>query len=170
MRSLVGIAGVALLLGLTGCSSTPAGTLTGPRAATVTAATTSSFVDLAGARVSLAKFAGKPIVLTFLTPGDWDSGAQLPHLIRLAAAYQEEGVVFVCAGEKATLADLRKFKTANSLDFPVWQDVGGREFAARGFSKVPAHQFISKAGAVVSEHQGFLSRGELLARIAQILE
>jgi len=134
----------------------------------VRARATAAFVDLQGAPVSLDRFAGQPVVLSFLAPADGDSQAQLPLLIRLAGAYQAEGVVFVVAGEEASLAQLREFKQAHELTIPVWQDKGGAELASRGFGSVPAHQFIDRTGHVAANREGFQSRGQLLEQIEAI--
>lgn len=130
---------------------------------------TAGFRDLEGRPVGLAQFTGRPIVLAFLSPSDRDSQAQVPHLIRLAGAYQPEGVVFLMAGEDATANELREFARQLDLPFPVWQDPGAAEHHARGFTALPAHQFVNRAGKVVVSRQGFMARGELLEAIAAIL-
>jgi len=108
-------------------------------------------------------------VLAFLSPSNWDSGAEVPLLIRLAGGYQPD-VAFVAAGENASLSDLQTFSDNNQLNFPVWADPGGSELARRHFSAVPAFQFLDRGGRVVSSHQGFMAKGELLSAIAQITQ
>lgn len=133
------------------------------------AARVEAFKDLDGNPAGLARFNGRPVVLSFLSPTDYLSQAQVPHLIRLAGAYQPEGVVFVAAGEKASLQELKDFARQADLGFPLWQDPGAAEFRSRGFTGLPAHQFVDRAGKVVVSRQGFMSRGELLEAIAAIL-
>jgi hypothetical protein len=94
-----------------------------------------------------------------------DSGAEIPLLIRLAGAYQPEGVAFVCGGE-GSVGALREL--AKDLPFGVWQDLGGKELAQRGFAGVPAHQFIRRDGRVAASREGFLSRGELTELIESL--
>ena len=40
----------------------------------------------------------------------------------------------------------------------------------QGASAVPAFQFLDRGGRVVSSHQGFMAKGELLSAIAQITQ
>ncbi len=149
-----------------GCGAPVAGQVAVRVSQTVAAQARSGFVDLQGKPVSLDAFRGRPIVLSFLAPGDRDSGAQVPLLIRLAGAYQPEGVVFVCGGEGSRSA-LKEF--GRDLPFDVWQDRDGRELAQRDFDAVPAHEFIGRDGRVAASREGFLSRGQLTELIEALL-
>lgn len=163
------IVGFALLgLALVGCGRPDAPALRQPTAALSVARAQGGFTDLQGQAVSLAQFKGHPVVLSFLGPRHLDSLAQLPHLIRLADAYQKEGVVFVVGGE-APVSELRKLVSEHGLAFPVWHDAAGQEFQRRGFSQLPAHEFLRADGGVAARHAGFMARGELLEAIARIL-
>ncbi|MBM3269042.1 MAG: TlpA family protein disulfide reductase [Candidatus Sericytochromatia bacterium] len=155
MRMTILLVTGALIAGC-GVAATPR--LAGQQPAASAAQARGGFVDLQGRPVSLDAFKGRPVVLSFLAPGDWDSGAQVPLLIRLAGAYKPEGIAFVCGGEGSQGA-LREL--GRELPFDVWQDLGGRELAARGFTGVPAHQFITRDGRVQASREGFLSRGQL---------
>ncbi len=140
-----------------------------PHKASRPVAAAESFKDLDGNPVGLSQFKGRPYVLSFLSPSDNDSQAQVPLLIRLAGAYQSKGVVFVVAGEQASVQELRDFARQSELPFPVWQDPGAAEFRSRGFTGLPAHEFVDATGNFAISRQGFLSRGELLQAIASIL-
>ncbi len=163
MRKTTLLVAAALVAGCGAPAATQVASRGGP---TVAAQARSGFLDLQGKPVSLDAFRGQPVVLSFLAPGDWDSGAEVPLLIRLAGAYQPEGVVFVCGGE-GSAATLREF--ARDLPFAVWQDPAGRELASRDFGSVPAHQFIGRDGRVVASREGFLSRGQLTELIEALL-
>lgn len=160
---------VALALSLAACGSPPPLALpTASAAARAQAA--GGFRDLSGNLVSLAQAIGHPVVLSFLSPTNWDSGAEVPQLIRLAGAFQPSGVQFIVVGEGASVQDLLQWATQNQLPFPVWQDPSGIELADRGFQAVPATQFLGAAGTVIRSEAGFLSRGQLLAGIARITQ
>lgn len=153
---------------LLGCASAgaPRAHLQGPPGLAARAlAEAGGFFDLAGRPASLAELRGKPLVLSFLAPGEADSEAQLPHLIRLAAAYAPAGVAFLVAGERATPASLKAYVATHGLAFPVWEDRAGAEWTRRGFAALPAHEFLRADGAVAHRHDGFMSRGELLAQL-----
>lgn len=155
-------------VGLAGCGQPVVAPVSKATASTALGRAQSGFTDLKGHPVSLTQFKGHPVVLSFLNPQQPDSQAQLPHLIRLAAAYQNEGVVFVVGGETPALSDLRNFVSDHGLTFPVWHDGDGSELRRHGFSGLPAHEFLRTDGLAASRHQGFMSRGELLEAIAQI--
>lgn len=150
---------------LVGCAATGTPRALFQPASSLAARTADGFFDLAGKPASLAAFAGKPLVLSFLAPGQDDSEAQLPHLIRLQAAYAPEGVAFLVAGEHATPAGLRAYVAGHGLVFPVWEDRGAAAWRQRGFAKLPAHEFLTASGAVAHSHDGFMSRGELLEQL-----
>lgn len=152
---------------LIGCAATgtPRVAVKAPIAPAARAAEAGGFHDLAGKPVGLASFAGKPVVVTFLAPGEPDSDAQLPHVIRLENAYAAEGVKWVVAGERTAPADLKAFVAAHGLTFPVWEDRGAAEWQQRGFRKLPAHEFRRADGGVQHAHDGFMSRGELLEQL-----
>ncbi len=150
---------------LIGCAAT--GT---PRAAVkaqapLAARAADGFFDLAGKPANLAAFQGKPVVVSFLAPGEADSEAQLPHLIRLAGAYEPEGIAFLVAGERATAAELKGYVATHGLTFAVWEDRAGAEWQRRGFKRLPAHEFRKAGGSVQHAHDGFMSRGELLEQL-----
>lgn len=156
-----------LLVGLlAGCGLSPAVPVA--PAARAQAQATSGFQTLAGQPVTLASLRGRPVALSFLQPDQGDSEAQLPLIIRLASAYQAEGVAWVVAGEGTSLAALRQYAAAHGLTMLVWADLQGQELARRQFSSTPAHQFLDREGHVVKAHEGFMSRGELLEGLAAI--
>lgn len=161
---------VFALLGvaLAGCGQSAVTSLSQPTASSMQGRAQAGFTDLKGRPVSITQFKGHPVVLSFLNPQQADSQAQLPHLIRLAAAYQSEGVVFVVGGETPKASDLVTFVADHGLTFPVWHDGDGSEFRRRGFSGLPAHEFLRTDGLTASRQQGFMSRGELLEAIARI--
>lgn len=161
--------GLALMgLALVGCGQ-PATSSLGHSASTVVKSRAQGgFSDLYGRPVSLAQFKGHPVVLSFLNPQQPDSQAQLPHLIRLSAAFQNDGVVFVVGGEAPAASDLRTFVDENGLTFPVWHDAGSTELKRRGFTGLPAHEFLQPDGSIAHRQQGFMARGELLEAIARI--
>ncbi len=165
MRSVL-LGGIALMLAA--CGGAPAITASQPASGPFGASSVGGFVDLAGNPTNLSTDLGSPVVLSFLCPSDGDSGAEVPLLIRLAGAYQGDGVRFVVAGEGASAQSLAQWASDNQLPFPVWQDPDGVELTDRGFSGVPDTQFIDRTGAVVASEAGFLSRGQLLEGIARI--
>ena len=165
MRSVL-LGGLGLLL--VACGGVPAPMTSQSASGRLGALATAGFFDLAGNPASLAADLGSPVVLSFLSPADGDSGAELPLLIRLAGAYQADGVRFVVVGEGASAQSLAQWAGDNQLPFPVWQDPSGSGLTDRGFSGVPDTQFIDRNGGVVSSEGGFLSRGQLLEGIARI--
>lgn len=134
----------------------------------VQARAVAGFVDLDGHDVALASLKGHPVVLSFLQPDQPDSEAQLPQVIRLADAYQAEGVIWVVATEQATLEGARRYAQAHDLVMPIWVDRDGQELADRHFAAAPAHQFLDRQGRVVKSQAGFMSRGQLLEALAAI--
>lgn len=165
MRSVL-IGGLALLLAA--CGGAPALTAAPSASGSLGAMGADGFFDLSGNPVSLSADLGSPVVLAFLSPADGDSGAELPLLIRLAGAYQVNGVGFVVVGEGASATTLAQWASADQLPFPVWQDPTGTGLTDRGFSGVPDTQFIDRRGDVVASEAGFLSRGQLLEGLARI--
>lgn len=163
------LASILLATLATGCAMPAAPRAQAPAATVLAARASAGFHDLQGKTTSLATFAGKPVVVSFLTPNQPDCEAQLPLLIRLADAYAAEGVAFVVAGEGAGPAALKAFVAAHQLEFPVWEDRQGQEWRSRGFSAVPAHEFRRRDGSVQHGHQGFMSRGELTEQLEALV-
>ena len=160
---------LACALALTACGVAPTAT---PRAASAVAtreAAAGGFHDLHNKPISLAAFKGKPIVLSFLEPGTHDSEAQLPILIRLADAYDAQGVVFVMAGENASQQALKDYVEIHDLAFNVWEDRTAAEWRKRDFARVPAHEFRLKDGQVWEAFDGFMTRGQMTAAIEGLL-
>lgn len=155
------LAGLVLI----GCAATGTPRVAFKAQAPLAARAAEGFFDLAGKPASLASFAGKPVVVSFLAPGEEDSDAQLPHLIRLAASYEPEGIAWLVAGERQTAAELKPWVATNGLTFPVWEDRAGAEWTKRGFKRLPAHEFRKAGGAVQHSREGFMSRGELLEQL-----
>jgi thiol-disulfide isomerase/thioredoxin len=139
------------------------------RAAPARTVVKGGFVDLDGNSVSLDSYAGKPVVLAFLSPTDGDSQAEVPLLLRLAGGYAADGVTIIAAGESSSVDALRGFQASAGITFPLWQDATGSELKARGFHGVPAFEFIGRNGSVAGSHEGFASRGELTAGIEGIV-
>ena len=150
---------------LIGCAATGTPRAAFKAAAPLAVRADGGFFDLAGKPAGLGSFAGKPVVVSFLAPGQDLCEAQLPHLIRLAAAYAPAGIAFLVAGERADQASLKAYVAQHGLAFPVWEDRAGAEWTKRGFTALPAHEFRRADGGVAHAQEGFMSRGELLAQL-----
>lgn len=163
------LASALLIAAVVGCTTPVSSRAPLPGTGTLAARAAGGFHDLQGKSASLASFAGKPLVLSFLSPGQADSEAQLPLLIRLADAYAADGVAFLVAGPSAKPAVLKAWATANDLAFPVWEDRQSAEFDARRFKAVPAHEFRRADATVQHAQEGFMSRGELTERLEALV-
>jgi len=109
-------------------------------------------VDLTGAPVAFADFAGKVLVLNFWATWCAPCVAEMPALERLHEATSDMGVRFACVTREAAAA-VRPFVSARGLGLPVFlmADDPPECFRSRA---IPATFILDRSGRVAMRHFG----------------
>ncbi len=122
-----------------------------------------------GGQVTLAQFAGHPLVITFFSS---DCGVCWPDMSLLEKAYgryRSRGLVIVGVGVQDTMGSLRQMIKSLNVTFPVGNDERGASAARYRLTSIPTTVFVGGDGVVKSVLEGNLDDRTLRKRLALIL-
>jgi cytochrome c biogenesis protein CcmG, thiol:disulfide interchange protein DsbE len=122
-----------------------------------------------GGQVTLAQFAGHPLVITFFNS---DCGVCWPDMSLLEKAYgryRSRGLVIVGVGVQDTAGSLRQMIKSLNVTFPVGNDEKGASAARYRLTSIPTTVFVGGDGVVKSVLEGNLDDRTLQKRLVQIL-
>lgn len=128
-----------------------------------------SVPSLNGGEVSLARFSGHPLVITFFNS---DCGACWPDMSLLETAYgryRSQGLVIVGVGVQDTASALRRMIKSLHVTFPVGNDEKGAAAAMYRLTAIPTTVFVGADGRVKGVVEGNLDERGLLKHVALIL-
>ena len=116
--------------------------------------------DLNGKPISLADYAGKPVMLTFWSPDCGACREELPTLQTIAADPNAE-VTLVTVVSKMPAAEVQQFVTEAGLTFPVIVDEAGQIAHDYEITGVPVSYFINPDGQIDHSIIGAGREGDL---------
>ncbi len=122
-----------------------------------------------GGQVTLAQFAGHPLVITFFNS---DCGVCWPDMSLLEKAYgqyRSRGLVIVGVGVQDTVSSLRQMIKSLNVTFPVGNDEKGASAARYRLTSIPTTVFVGADGIVKSVLEGNLDDRTLQKRLVLIL-
>ena len=128
-----------------------------------------SVPSLAGGRVTLAQFTGRPLVITFFNS---DCGVCWPDISLLEKTYdryRSRGLVIVGVGVQDTVGSLRQMIKSLNVTFPVGYDDNGTSAARYRLTGIPTTVFVGADGVVKSVLEGNLDDRTLRKQLAVIL-
>ena len=125
-----------------------------PGTAEASAASQLVGVDLAGARVTLRDFSGKPLWVIFWKTACEPCEAEAPDVAAAYAAHRDGGLVVVGIDVWDTVADVRNYAAAHDLAYPIVVDSSTAFKDAYGVWGAPTHYFIGSDGIIRDRYFG----------------
>jgi len=160
---------VALLLAVSGCepqAAREAGTVE-PVAGTE-AAPPFELTDLAGQRITLSAFAGRPVIVSFWAPWVVACSVEAPALQRAYVEGQKDGLIVLGVAEQGTTAEVRRFARELGLSYPILLDSEQRAFELFGAEGIPSSVFVDRRGRIRHRQTGLLDAGTLTRELERI--
>lgn len=120
-------------------------------------------------QVTLAQFAGHPLVITFFST---DCEACWPDMSLLEKAYgryRSRGLVIVGVGVQDTVSSLRRMVKSLNVTFPIGNDENGASAARYRLTSIPTTVFVGGDGVVRSVLEGNLDDRTLQKQLTPIL-
>ena len=126
--------------------------------------------DADGNEVSLADFAGEPVVINFWASWCPPCKAELPDF---EATYQETSavrflMVNLTDGQRETKEIADAFIAENGYTFPVLYDIDGSGYYAYGLTSIPQTFFVDAEGNIADYRIGMIDEQTLRDGIAKI--
>jgi cytochrome c biogenesis protein CcmG/thiol:disulfide interchange protein DsbE len=125
---------------------------------------------LTGGRLTLARYAGHPRVVSFFAAWCEECWNDMSDLERAYERYRRQGLVMIGIGVQDTVADLRQMAANVGVSFPLGYDQSG-DLAARAYHlySIPTTVFIGADGTIKAELQGRVFSDALQRYLALIL-
>lgn len=170
---VVGIAGLALGLGVAGMLLLQRGTTTelAPKSSLLPKETAPAFslALLDGGNLALGDHKGKPVLINFLASWCLPCRDEMPAIERISREYRGKGVVFVGVAVDDTEAKLRDFTTRYGVTFPVGLDKDAVVQKSFGLYGIPTTYFIDRKGVVNYFHSGAVTEELLRHELDKLL-
>jgi thiol-disulfide isomerase/thioredoxin len=133
-----------------------------------------SLPDPSGKPVALAEYKGKPLIVNFWARWCVPCRDEIPDVLAVAKANRAKGLVVLGIGLEDNVPNVREFIKAYEMDYPLLfaQAQGLDLMKALGNSKagLPFTVFIDRKGMIVGHKLGRISRSQLDAAVAALLE
>lgn len=125
-------------------------------------------VDLAGRRVTLGEYLGRPVWITFWATYCHACQREEPDLRRVYASHANSDLVMLAidVGEEPDI--VRGYVEDRQLPWVVLIDSDGSAVAAYGAIGTPTHYFIDRQGIIRARAFGALSREEMEGYVAGV--
>ena len=108
-----------------------------------------SLETITGDTISLADFAGQPVILNFWASWCPPCRAEMPALQAVYAEYQDEIIILaINASDQDTVSAVEKIRSDLGLEFPILMDVGGAVQKTYKISSLPTTYYISPDGKI----------------------
>ncbi|HTS15870.1 MAG TPA: TlpA disulfide reductase family protein [Candidatus Sulfotelmatobacter sp.] len=131
---------------------------------------TASLVDLKGAPITLAQYAGHPIWIDFFATWCPPCQQETPTLEAVYTEHRAEGLVLLAISVQETSADdVQAYATQYGLTFPIGFDATSAVFKAYSAYGLPTQVFIDRDGIVRSVVRGPLDQTGAEQQLAPIL-
>ncbi len=128
-----------------------------------------SFPSLTGGQVTLAQFAGRPLVITFFSTDCRVCWPDMSLLEKAYGRYRSRGLVIVGVGVQDTVGSLRQMIKSLNVTFPVGNDDNGVAAARYRLTALPTTVFVGADGIVKSILKGNLDDRSLQKNLVLIL-
>lgn len=126
--------------------------------------------NLAGETVTLASYAGRPVVVNFWASWCVPCRDEFPVFVAAREAHADAGLEILGVVYKDNAENAQRFADDQGAKWPLLQDPGEKVYSAyTGFGGVPMTVFIDGAGVVRAVSYGPLSEAGFQDQVALIL-
>lgn len=134
--------------------------------------------DTSGKFHKLEDYRGKPLLLFFLSAGDWAVPAHrmFPLINKIYQAHKEKGLVVLGILLLSKPGEIETFLKRNTPAFPLLKGFGDNPYKPHEdiklyrMSQVPGFVFIRPDGSVAFHHEGIMEEDSLLKELEKILK
>jgi len=126
--------------------------------------------DMNGAKIDLASYAGKPLVINLWATWCGPCRLEMPQLVELAAKYKNKGLQVVGISVDDTPADIRQFAGEYKVTYPMLVGLGQDALLnSLGYEgSVPISVLIRADGSIASVLQGITTTDDWEKRIREL--
>ena len=127
-----------------------------------------ALADLEGTEMSLAGFAGQPVMINFWAVWCGFCRVELPEMQRVYEAYKDKGLVILAVDVQEEKLLVQEFADQLGLTFPVLLDTKGevtRSYRVRG---LPTSYFIDQNGVILDVQVGPVDAAWMENNLAQV--
>lgn len=128
-----------------------------------------TLTSTSGARVTLAKLKGRPVMLDFWASWCTNCKADMGLVARAAKLYSARGLSVVLIDDQQSSRTAENFLRSLQVHLPSLLDTRGTVAEAYGLPGLPVAVFIKPSGVISSLILGQLQSGELRSAIGKIL-
>ncbi len=128
-----------------------------------------TLTDVNGHPISLAQFAGRPVVMDFWATWCGPCQVELPWWKQLQDKYRAQGLEIVGVSEDNSLADVKNYLLKNPLNYEIVWDNQQLENSYGVPYGLPTTLFINRQGKIVERVMGLEGKPELDRAIRHIL-
>lgn len=126
--------------------------------------------DMSGAKVSLASFAGKVLILDFWATWCSPCKEEIPEFVRLQTRHAKDGLQVIGVSVDDSPAAMRAYAAQLQINYPL---LDGRKADAlmkafEPISKIPTAFVIGRDGTICRKHSGFASPEKFEREIAAL--
>jgi thiol-disulfide isomerase/thioredoxin len=128
--------------------------------------------DMNGARVDLAAFAGKPMIINLWATWCGPCRLETPQLVALAAKFRDQGLVVIGVSVDDAPDAIRAFAAEYEVNYPMLVGLGQDAFLRSvGYQDVlPFSVLVARDGTIVSQITGLKTTADWERRIVAILQ
>jgi len=130
------------------------------------------FEDLNGAKVDLASFAGKPVIINLWATWCGPCKLETPQLVSLSEKFKTRGLTIIGISVDDTPDLIRAFASEYKVTYPMLVGVGHEDMIRHlGYQEVlPFSILVDKSGTVVGEITGIETTADWERRIEALLK
>jgi thiol-disulfide isomerase/thioredoxin len=126
--------------------------------------------DMNGAKVNLAAFKGKPLIINLWATWCGPCRLEMPQLVDLQTEFKDKGLTIVGISVDDTADDIRKFAAEYKVTYPMLVGLGQDAFLhALGYEDtVPISILVRANGTVASRLMGITTTDDWQKRIKEL--
>lgn len=128
--------------------------------------------DMAGAKVNLASFAGKPLVINLWATWCQPCRIEMPQLEALSVKYRDKGLTIVGLSVDDDPADIQRVAQEFKITYPMLVGLG-QEKLIQGLgyqSLLPLSILIRADGTIAGRVTGLMATGDWERKLRQLLQ